>query len=65
MVYNGDPLTNGVPLKICDNPLKLFFNGGTTVTMLEMSKIHAHKFDFKPLMDFLHGDFKVNRLYGT
>ncbi|CAK8562296.1 unnamed protein product [Lathyrus sativus] len=25
MVYNGDPLNNDIPLKICENLLKLFF----------------------------------------
>ncbi|XP_050883814.1 uncharacterized protein LOC127087020 [Lathyrus oleraceus] len=63
MVYNGDHLTNELPLKIRDNPLKLFFNGGTTITMVDRSEILEHKFDFKPIVDFLHEDFQVNHLY--
>lgn len=63
MVYNGDPLLIELTLKIHDNPLKLFLNGGTTITMVDMPKILEHKFNFKLIIDFLHGDFHVNRLY--
>ncbi|CAK8538744.1 unnamed protein product [Lathyrus sativus] len=63
MVYNGDPLNNDLALKVCDNPLKLVFNGGTTVTVVDMPEIPAYQFCFKPIVDFLHGDFRVNRLY--
>lgn len=64
MVYNGDSLTNELPFKIRDNPLKLFFNYGTTVTLVDVSETQAHQFDFKPIINFLHGDFQVNHLYG-
>ncbi|CAK8535757.1 unnamed protein product [Lathyrus sativus] len=63
MVYNGDPLNNNIPLKICENPLKLFFNSGTTITMVDLPEIPPHQFHFKPVVDFLHEDFQVNRLY--
>ncbi|CAK8537800.1 unnamed protein product [Lathyrus sativus] len=63
MVYNGDPLNNDLALKVCDNLLKLVFNGCTTVTMVDMPETPAYQFCFKPIVDFLHGDFQVNRLY--
>ncbi|KAI5397556.1 hypothetical protein KIW84_063393 [Lathyrus oleraceus] len=63
MVYNCDPTMNDLAFKICDNPLKVFFHGGTTITMLDMPEIPMHNFDFKPIVNFLHRDFHVNRLY--
>ncbi|CAK8538275.1 unnamed protein product [Lathyrus sativus] len=36
MVYNADLLNNDLPLKIYENLLKLFFNSGTTVTMVDI-----------------------------
>lgn len=56
---------NGLDFKICNNPLKVFFHGGTTITMLDMPEIPMHNFDFKPIVNFLHGDFQVNRLYNN
>lgn len=51
MIYNGEPILNDLPFKICDNPLNLFLNGGTTITMIDMPKIITHKFDFKPIIN--------------
>ncbi|KAL5080024.1 hypothetical protein RYX36_008445, partial [Vicia faba] len=64
MVYNREPLINDLPLKLCDNKLKLFFNGTTSITSIDMPNIPIHKFKFKPFVEFLNGDFDVDRLYG-
>lgn len=63
-MYNGDSFDNYLPLNICENPLKLLFNGGTTVTKIHILEIHAHKFKFKPILDFLEGKLQNVMLYG-
>ncbi|XP_058740821.1 uncharacterized protein LOC131613143 [Vicia villosa] len=62
-LYNGEPVENDVPLKVCCNPLKLIFNGGTTMTKVAIPEIPAHKFSFFPIEKFLKGDYKHNMLY--
>ncbi|KAL5078826.1 hypothetical protein RYX36_007247 [Vicia faba] len=52
-----------MPLKVCDNKLKLFFNGTTTITSIDMPKILVHKFKLKPFAKFLNRDFDVDCLY--
>lgn len=65
MVYKGEPQIYDLPLKLCDNKFKLFFNGTTTVTIIDLPYIPLQKFIFKPFGDFMNGDFVVDRLYGT
>lgn len=65
MLYLGEPQINDLPLKVCDNKLKLFSNATTEVTTIEMPEIPLHKFNFKPFGYFLKGNFKVDRLYIT
>ncbi|KAL5052781.1 hypothetical protein RYX36_033463, partial [Vicia faba] len=65
MVYNREPQINDLPLKVCDNKLKLFFNGTTVITSIDMLDTPVHTFKFKPFVDFLNGDFDVDRLYAT
>ncbi|XP_058753370.1 uncharacterized protein LOC131626566 [Vicia villosa] len=43
-LYNGEPVDNDAPLKVCSNPLKLVFNGGTTMTNFSIPGIPSHKF---------------------
>ncbi|XP_058733996.1 uncharacterized protein LOC131605686 [Vicia villosa] len=62
-LYNGEPVDNDVPLKVCCNPLKLIFNGGTTLTKVAIPEIPAHRFSFFPIEKFLKGDFKHDMLY--
>ncbi|XP_058767227.1 uncharacterized protein LOC131640870 [Vicia villosa] len=62
-LYNGEPVENDVPLKVCCNPLKLIFNGGTTKTKVAIPEIPAHSFSFFPIEKFLKGDFKHDMLY--
>ncbi|XP_058783238.1 uncharacterized protein LOC131657905 [Vicia villosa] len=62
-LYNGEPVENDVPLKVCCNPLKLIFNGGTTMTKVAIPEIPAHKYSFFPIEKFLKGDFKHDMLY--
>ena len=65
MVYNGEPQIYDLLLKVCDKKFKLFFNGTTAVTAIDMLDIPLQKFNFKPFGDFMNGDFVVDRLYGT
>ncbi|XP_058734765.1 uncharacterized protein LOC131606586 [Vicia villosa] len=48
-LYNGEPIINDGPFKVCSNPLKLLFNGGTTMTSLEIPEIPRHKYTFHPI----------------
>lgn len=41
----------------------MLFNGGTTITTIDIPEIPYNIFNFKPFGDFLHGDFQVDRLY--
>ncbi|XP_058723407.1 uncharacterized protein LOC131595139 [Vicia villosa] len=45
MVYNGEPLINDLPLKVCDNNYKLFFNATTIITSIDMPKVPLHTFN--------------------
>ncbi|XP_058746517.1 uncharacterized protein LOC131619441 [Vicia villosa] len=62
-LYNGEPVDNDAPLKVCSNPLKLVFNGGTTMTSVAIPGIPTHKFCFHPIENFLKGNFKHDLLY--
>ncbi|XP_058774762.1 uncharacterized protein LOC131649033 [Vicia villosa] len=62
-INNGEPVENDVPLKVCCNPLKLIFNGGTTMTKVAIPEIPAHSFSFFPIKKFLKGDYKHDMLY--
>ena len=65
MIYNGEPLKNDLPLKVCDNNFKLFFSAGTTITQVDIPEIPPQTFQFKPFQDFLNGDFDVDSVYGN
>ncbi|KAL5066292.1 hypothetical protein RYX36_028029 [Vicia faba] len=52
MLYNGEPLKNDIPLKACDNEIKLLFNSATTLCKTPLDNIPLHKFNFKPISDF-------------
>ncbi|CAI8589665.1 unnamed protein product [Vicia faba] len=62
-LYNGEPLKKDLQLKACDNELKLLFNGATTLFKTPIHDIPSHKFDFKPISDFLGGSYKHDQLY--
>ncbi|XP_058775828.1 uncharacterized protein LOC131650113 [Vicia villosa] len=62
-LYNGDPVVNDGPLKVCSNPLKILFNGGTTLTKVDIPDIPPHKFNFHAIENFLNGHFKPDMLY--
>ncbi|XP_058726001.1 uncharacterized protein LOC131597313 [Vicia villosa] len=62
-LYNGEPMANDGPLKVCSNPLKILFNGGTTLTKVDMPDIPPHKFNFHAIENFLNGHFKPDMLY--
>ncbi|XP_058768295.1 uncharacterized protein LOC131642022 [Vicia villosa] len=62
-LYNGEPLKNDIQLKACDNPIKLMFNQATTLYKNPQHNIPPHKFDFKPIPDFISGIFKHDMLY--
>ncbi|XP_058774833.1 uncharacterized protein LOC131649106 [Vicia villosa] len=62
-LYNGEPVANDGPLKVCSNPLKILFNGGTTLTKVDMPDIPPHKFNFHAIENFLNGHFKPDMLY--
>ncbi|XP_058729139.1 uncharacterized protein LOC131601362 [Vicia villosa] len=62
-LYNGEPVENDGPFKVCSNPLKLIFNGGTTMTKVAIPEIPTHSYSFHPIEDFLKGDFKHDHLY--
>ncbi|XP_058741542.1 uncharacterized protein LOC131613895 [Vicia villosa] len=62
-LYNGEPVDNDGPFKICDNPLKLIFNGGTTMSKVAIPEIPTHSYTFHPIASFLKGDFKHDMLY--
>ncbi|XP_058783684.1 uncharacterized protein LOC131658404 [Vicia villosa] len=64
MVYNGETMINEMPLKVCDNKYKVFFNRATTVTAVDVPDILGHQFNFKSFTDFLSGEFIPDRLYG-
>ncbi|XP_058732680.1 replication protein A 70 kDa DNA-binding subunit E-like [Vicia villosa] len=62
-LYNGEPVVNDGPFKVCANPLKLLFNGGTTVTNVAFPEIPLHKYNFQPIENFLKGSIKHDMLY--
>ncbi|XP_058767622.1 uncharacterized protein LOC131641334 [Vicia villosa] len=62
-LYNGEPVENDGPFKVCFNPLKLIFNGGTTMTKVAIPEIPTHSYSFHPIENFLKGDFKHDHLY--
>ncbi|XP_058744297.1 uncharacterized protein LOC131616858 [Vicia villosa] len=62
-LYNGEPILNDGPFKVCPNPLKLVFNGGTTMTIMAISEIPTHKYNFHPIEKFLKGSYKPDMLY--
>lgn len=35
-IYNDEPLDNDLPLKVCENTLKLLFTNGTAITKLDI-----------------------------
>ncbi|KAI5434657.1 hypothetical protein KIW84_021472 [Lathyrus oleraceus] len=53
-LYNGDHMVNEGNFKVCLNKLKLVFNGGTTISKMEITAILPHQFKFKPNVDFLN-----------
>ncbi|XP_058784048.1 uncharacterized protein LOC131658811 [Vicia villosa] len=62
-LYNGEPVDNDGPFKVCFNPLKLIFNGGTTMTKADIPEIPTHKYNFHPIEHFLKGNYKHDMLY--
>ncbi|XP_058780631.1 uncharacterized protein LOC131654577 [Vicia villosa] len=64
ILYNGEPVDNEGPLKVCSHPLKLIFNGGTTMTKVALPDIPAYKYIFHPIDNFLKGSYKHDMLYG-
>ncbi|KAL5075591.1 hypothetical protein RYX36_014575, partial [Vicia faba] len=63
MVYNGETMLYDMPMKVCDNKYKLFFNRSTTITTVDILDIPQHNFYFKSFTDFQNEDFIVDRLY--
>ncbi|KAL5077195.1 hypothetical protein RYX36_016179 [Vicia faba] len=47
MVYNCETMLYDMPVKVCDNKYKLFFNRSTTITVVDIPDIPQHKFNFK------------------
>lgn len=45
-------MLNYAPLKVCPNILKLDFNGGTTITNVDIPDILPHQFKFKSIEHF-------------
>ncbi|XP_058776624.1 uncharacterized protein LOC131650946 [Vicia villosa] len=62
-LYNGEPVDNDGPFKVCANPLKLIFNGGTTMSQVSIPEIPSHSYTFHPIGSFLKADFKHDQLY--
>ncbi|XP_058726584.1 uncharacterized protein LOC131597943 [Vicia villosa] len=62
-LYNGEPVKNDGPFKVCFNPLKLIFNGGTTMTKADIPEVPTHKYNFHPIEHFLKGNYKHDMLY--
>ncbi|XP_058749322.1 replication protein A 70 kDa DNA-binding subunit A-like [Vicia villosa] len=62
-LYNGEPVVNDGALKVCSNPLKIVFNGGTAITNVPFPDIPHHKYNFQPIENFLKGSFKADLLY--
>ncbi|XP_058751920.1 uncharacterized protein LOC131625020 [Vicia villosa] len=62
-LYNGEPVLNDGPYKVCANPLKLVFNGGTTMKNVAVPEIPTHKYNFHPIEKFLNGSYKPDMLY--
>ncbi|KAI5416388.1 hypothetical protein KIW84_041455 [Lathyrus oleraceus] len=62
-IYNGEPMANDGPLKVCSHSLKLVFNGGTTISNIIIPKIPPHQFKYKAIGDFLNGHFQNDMLY--
>ncbi|XP_058767403.1 uncharacterized protein LOC131641098 [Vicia villosa] len=63
IMYNGEPVDNEGPLKVCSHPLKIVLNGGTTMMKAVLPDIPTHKFIFHPIEDFLKGNYKHDILY--
>ncbi|XP_058747831.1 uncharacterized protein LOC131620672 [Vicia villosa] len=63
-LHNGEPVVNDGALKVCSNPLKIVFNGGTAMTKVPFPDIPHHKYNFHPIENFLKGSFKADLLYG-
>lgn len=61
---NGEPIVNDITFKVCNNNLKLLFNGGTTVSKMEIPEVPPHQFKFKAIVDFLTEKFSNDLLYG-
>lgn len=64
VIYNGEPLDNDLPLKVCDNMLKVFFTNGTAITKLDILKYPTTSSFSSLIVDFLTGNFQLGRLYG-
>ncbi|XP_058759289.1 uncharacterized protein LOC131632566 [Vicia villosa] len=62
-LHNGEPIVNDGTLKVCSNPLKIVFNGGTAMTNVAFPDIPHHKYNFHPIDNFLKGSFKADMLY--
>ncbi|XP_058732947.1 uncharacterized protein LOC131604532 [Vicia villosa] len=62
-LYNGEPVDNDGPFKVCANPLKLIFNGGTTMSKVAIPEIPTHSYTFHPIESFLKADYKHDHLY--
>ncbi|KAL5099641.1 hypothetical protein RYX36_003968, partial [Vicia faba] len=62
-LYNDESVINDGPFKVCSNQLKLLFNGGTTVTNMEILEILPHTYNCHPIEKFLNGCFKYDMLY--
>ncbi|KAI5415101.1 hypothetical protein KIW84_040526 [Lathyrus oleraceus] len=63
VIYNGEPLDNDLPLKVCDNMLKVFFTNGTAITKLDILKYPTTSSFSSLIVDFLTGNFQLGRLY--
>ncbi|KAL5059418.1 hypothetical protein RYX36_031022 [Vicia faba] len=61
-VYNGEPLINDLPLKVCDNKFKLFSVVLQPLHPLTFLKYHIILTRSSPFQDFLNGNFVVDRL---
>lgn len=42
-VYNGESFDNDFSFKVCENKLKLLFNGGTTVSKADFLDIYVRR----------------------
>ncbi|XP_058750080.1 uncharacterized protein LOC131623070 [Vicia villosa] len=58
IMYNGEPVDNEGPLKVCSHPLKLVLNGGTTMMKAALPDIPTHNY----ILLILLGHMSMNEI---